>query len=82
MTEFNCETTVQQMYAFVQGSMNDEVYFHFEEHIVTCANCEVAVESYISTTVMVTRSIPRCDRPIPADIEARLWAVFEKCLKE
>ena len=76
MNPLTCEILLEQILEFIEGELPETVYFHFEQHVFSCVNCELFVESY-TATVKVTRAIPKCDKPLPKEFEARLRAMFE-----
>lgn len=75
MNPVTCAELHEWMFEFVEGELEVAVRLQCEQHMVSCPPCVVSIESY-RATVTIARALPKCSKPLNAEFEARLRALF------
>ncbi len=77
MKNVTCESAVELLAEYVDGSMEASLRAAFEAHIADCPPCVDFLQTY-RATIAVSRKA--CDVPVPSEVQARLRAFLrEKC---
>ncbi len=66
-----CDELVDLLVDYLDGALTTEQTEAIRTHICGCGSCGNYVMSY-QLTIRITRTLPKCEAPLPADCEARL----------
>jgi anti-sigma factor RsiW len=70
MEEKNCESLLNSLSDYVDGTAQDEICRELERHLSDCENCRVVVDT-LKKTVYLYQSSP--DQDLPTDVRKRLF---------
>lgn len=72
--EFSCKDMVKNLNAYIDGELNDVLCSEIEDHISSCTNCQVVVNT-LKKTIKIYQSDGR-ETKLPPDVRHRLYASF------
>jgi anti-sigma factor (TIGR02949 family) len=72
---FDCEDTLQNLNAYIDGELDHAMCDEIEEHIQHCPNCQVIVNT-LRKTIEIYQADGR-DTHLPEDVRNRLYACFD-----
>lgn len=70
--EFNCKDMAKNLNAYIDGDLDDVLCGEIEEHISSCSNCQIVVNT-LKKTIQIYQSDGR-ETKLPPDVRKRLYA--------
>jgi len=75
MTRVTCATIEAWVFEIVEGKLPADDKAGCDAHLGKCPPCVRIIESY-KATITFAHALPKCQRPLPAEFEARLRALL------
>jgi anti-sigma factor RsiW len=66
----NCDDLLEQIMDFLDGEIPETIRIAIEAHLSICPHCGGIVATY-RATITFSRSLPKCEKPLPEGVEAR-----------
>lgn len=74
-----CKQFLQELNDFLDPNVDATLKANLEAHVNKCPNCFVIVDTTLKT-LQVYKGMEQ--KPIPEDVEARLWKAIERKMAE
>ncbi|MDX9863710.1 MAG: zf-HC2 domain-containing protein [Anaerolineaceae bacterium] len=72
----NCKDLLANISAYVDGTLREDLCVLLEEHIHSCRNCEIVVNT-LQKTIDLYHEAAEKEGAIPEDVRSRLFARLE-----
>jgi mycothiol system anti-sigma-R factor len=74
-SEHDCDDAVAQLYAFLDGELDDETVVRVEAHLEHCSPCLEAFDFEAELRKVI---VAKCHEDVPGDLRNRIMSVLER----
>jgi mycothiol system anti-sigma-R factor len=74
-SEHDCDEAVAQLYAFLDGELDDATVVKVEAHLQHCSPCLEAFDFEAELRKVI---VAKCHEDVPGDLRARIMTVLER----